>query len=498
MGGGLIQLVAHGIEDIFLINEPEITFFKVVYRRHTNFSFEPVPQFFSSEPSFGNKSSCVLARAGDLAGMATLVLSLPKIDKYISSTNTYEFQWVRRVAFALINYIEIEIGGQTIDRHYGEWLNLWYELGKMNKKTDGYDKLIGNVSTLSSMTESKDKYTLHIPLQFWFCRHTGLALPLVNLYYNEVKINVNFNTADHCYILHPASYIKVDDDIVPFTKGEYIEQTLNGTTVVGEFVYFDAHSKKAYFTRLSSNKFQGVATSDPNASSYIITGKTTNYTIAPIADEAVNRIPRDWVKTINISDCFLLIDYYYLDRDERIKFAENTHEYLIEQVQHINDTTISSMFNQTVKLGYDHPCKEVIWVTQFEQARKNKQWFNYTNSFKYSSTDSDYEGTNIINEGTVIMGGHERESFRPSWFFDTVQPWEYHHYSVSKGINLYSHALMPTNHQPSGSANYGATSDVELKCSFHRTTETIRFASYVTTMNILRISNGFCGLVFAR
>lgn len=497
MSGGLLQLVARNIEDIFLIDNPDITFFKVVYRRHTNFSHEDIPQYFSTPPGFGGRSSCTIGKAGDMAGKMHLVMTIPAINKYVTSTdNIYMFQWVKRLAFAIIDYMEIEIGGQPIDRHYGEWMSIWYDLSRSRTDGSGYAKQIANVSHLESITESKGEYTLHIPLHFWFCKYIGMSLPLINLYYNEVKLHMKLNSAEHCYKLHPASFIKVDDDIVPFTKGEYITQTVNGKTMSGEFIYFDRYSKKLYFTRTSTDKFKGISINDTNASDYVITGKASKYTVSPTENERVNRMPKDWVNNIEITNCFVMVRYYYLDRDERIKFTENSHEYLIEQVQHNNDVTLSNVFSQTIKLAYDNPCTELVWVTQLDRARKNKDWFNYTTSHEY--INDEYDGDNIINEQTLIFNGLERESFRPSWYFELLQSFEHHYRGSARGINVYSPDYMPEFAQPMGPANLGMISDVSVRCSFNRTVESVRFASYVVTRNVLRVSDGFSGLVFVR
>lgn len=491
MTGGLIQLVAYGIQDIFLTQNPQITFFKIVYRRHTNFSMEAIPQYFTSTPTFGKKITCPLARAGDLIRKMYLVLSLPKITKYISSTDKiYEIAWARKIAFALIKYVEIEIGGQLIDRHYGEWMNVWFEVARSKMKGDGYDKMIGNVEELTSITESKDPYQLYIPMQFWFCKFTGSALPMINLYYNEVKINIELNPIEKCYITHPKNYITVNDDLVPYTKGEYIEQTVNGKTATGIFIKFDRATRKLYYTRLSSTKFKGIA----NDTDYLITGKTSKYPIQPTDNEKSNRIPKDWLNKLELKDCFMLVEYFYIDREERIKFAENKHEYLIEQVQHVPNSLINNTFNEKIRLTYDNTCKELFWMVQLEQATKNNDWFNYTDKLEYEN--GAYTGKSIINEETIILNGHERLSKRPHWYFNYIQPLKHHLYNLSEGINMYSFSLFPEKIQPSGTCNFGVISDIEIDCKFHKVTESVKFKSYAVVYNILRIADGLSGLVF--
>ena len=207
MGGGLLQLVAYGAQDVYLTGNPQITFFKAVYRRHTNFAIEAIEQTFNGNPAFGSRVTCQITRNGDLINRVYLQLRL---------TNTTTACYVKYFGLRVINYVEIEIGGQRIDKHYGQWLHIWNELTQEPGKQAGYAKMVGNVPQLTNLIvqggETCDddctagepntsnevqncapEYTLYIPLQFWFCRNPGLALPLIALQYHEVRINLTFN-----------------------------------------------------------------------------------------------------------------------------------------------------------------------------------------------------------------------------------------------------------------------------------------------------------------
>ena len=183
MGGGLMQLVAYGAQDIYLTGNPQITFFKVVYRRHTNFSMEAIEQTFSGSPDFGRKVYCTISRNGDLIHRVYLQVKLPAVT---AATGSYH-RWVNYVGHALIKNVEIEIGGQRIDKHYGDWLHIWNELSQTAGKQQGYQNMVGNVDKLYRPVgagKSTPATTLFIPLQFWFCRNPGLALPLIALQYH--------------------------------------------------------------------------------------------------------------------------------------------------------------------------------------------------------------------------------------------------------------------------------------------------------------------------
>ncbi len=169
MGGGLLQLVAYGAQDVYLTGNPQITFFKVVYRRHTNFSIESIQQTFNGSVGPGKRVTCQISRNGDLVHKL-----------YLVSTATWDGT---KDARDDIEKVEIEIGGQLIDRQYGDWMKIWNELTLPAGKTTGYGAMVKPIA-------STDK--AYVPLEFWFCRNVGLALPLIALQYHEVKVNIEF------------------------------------------------------------------------------------------------------------------------------------------------------------------------------------------------------------------------------------------------------------------------------------------------------------------
>ena len=196
MGGGLMQLVACSAQDIYLTGNPQITFFKVVYRRHTNFSMESIEQTFNGTADFGKKVSCTISRNGDLVSRVYLEAKLPAI----AAASGKKACWTNYVGHALIKSVEVEIGGQRIDKHCGEWMHVWNELTQTSGHKNGYAEMVGNTHALTDYTNitTDPSPTLYIPLQFWFCRNPGLALPLIALQYHEVKVNIEFNSWDNC------------------------------------------------------------------------------------------------------------------------------------------------------------------------------------------------------------------------------------------------------------------------------------------------------------
>ena len=262
MGGGLMQLVAYGAQDIYLTGNPQITFFKVVYRRHTNFSMESIQQTFSGG---GNNVVATISRNGDLVHKMYLV-------------------GTEGSAGPPIKTVELEIGGQRIDRQSGKWMDTWNELSTSESKAIGLKAMTGQIGTVGA---ADGVHQQHIPLLFWFCRNPGLALPLIALQYHEVKVKFSL-------------------------------------------------------------------------------GDTNTYT--------------------------LYCDYIYLDTDERRRFAQVSHEYLIEQVQ--EQTTAANGKN---KLNFNHPVKELIWR---------------------SSAAAETVG--------LKLNGHDRFSTRNDEYFYLQQPFDYH------------------------------------------------------------------------
>ena len=196
MGGGLLQLVAYGAQDVYLTGNPQITFFKVVYRRHTNFAIEAIQQTPTGSNSLGSRASFQITRNGDLIHR---VYFNGKIKNDNTNTSTaHNVALVPNFGQRLLKTVELEIGGQRIDKHYSEWLYIWNELSLPMGKRSGYNTMVGaNDVNLCTRLGAKAEYELYVPLEFWFCRNVGLALPLIALQYHEVEIVIEFAKKTH-------------------------------------------------------------------------------------------------------------------------------------------------------------------------------------------------------------------------------------------------------------------------------------------------------------
>eukprot|EP00798_Chlamydomonas_sp_ICE-L_P025530 gene25530-biopygen20018 len=421
MAGGLMQLVAFGAQDVYLSSNPQVTFFKVVHRRHTSFAMESIEQVFNGSADFGRKVTANISRNGDLIHKAYLRVELPAI----SVPEGTAFRWLNWIGHILIKTVDIDIGGQRIDRHYGDWMHIWNELTQTPGHQLGYASMLGNTPELTQIYDNcfgtagrgamtVPSKTLWIPLEFWWCRNPGLALPLIALQYHEVKINLKFNDAKNCFW---------------------------------------------------AGRNTALTSSDPPT-------WATNLNL---------------VSTPSLATASLFIDYIFLDTDERRRFASAPHEYLIEQLQFGGDESTSQTSNN-FKLNFNHPCKEIVWVVQpddniSESAPFGKQWFNYTDKVMASPSPSVTDampgiasggtygvyipvaadgGENPTARAKLSLNGHERLSERDGEYWNLVQTYQHHENVPSKGINVYSFALKPEEHQPSGSCNMSRIDNANL------------------------------------
>ena len=283
MGGGLMQLVAYGAQDVYLSGNPQITFFKVVYRRHTNFSVEPIQQTWNGAADFGRTVTCNINRNGDAISNMYLAVKLAEVYPAVA------WGYVNRVGHAMVEETKVEIGGSKIDEQYGDWLNIWYELTHVVGQERGYAKMVGDVPNLTEVsTARKRAYQLYVPLQYWFNRNNGLALPLIALQYHDVRITVKFRDATQC----------------------------------------------------------------------------------------VNWAAETPVLSNLMADSYLLIDYIYLDSEERKRFAQASHEYLIEQLQFTGSESLTSATNK-YRLNFNHPSKYLVWAPHLDLYAARNSWIAY-------------------------------------------------------------------------------------------------------------------------
>jgi hypothetical protein len=611
-----MQLVAYGPQDVYLTGQPQITFWKVTYRRHTNFAVESIEQTFNGQADFGRRVQCTISRNGDLAYRTYLQVTLPMVDCAITgamdgtngASDLATARWLNYPGEQLISQVECEIGGQRIDRQYGDSMHIWNQLTLSDSKRRGYDKMVGQTTQLTFLANGRRKdapdtpcsagtvspqeceirnalpqTTLYVPLQFWFCNNPGLAIPLIALQYHEVKINLEFNLLEQCLWAVKA----------------------NPTT--------------------GQPSWPGAAASSANMQ------QTYFY------------------NSLSLVSASIYVDYVFLDTDERRRMAQSPHEYLITQLQFTGDESIGSTSNK-IKLNFNHPVKELLWVVQPDAnvdycgsfiadpsnyscsdggcgscsscgasglyAVFGAQPFNYTDaidvlpraSFAYTNPQNDstelihdwslsecdslqtlaapwslqvetsaisnsiftnatnplpaadcddqpFEGplekslfkgaaSNIIPApigdgtfpsankslqstvsmaGSVVLtksalgmhcwgqnpvvtaklqlNGQDRFSERLGTYFDLVQPFQHHTASPDTGINVYSFALRPEEHQPTGSCNFSRIDNASLQLVVSANAvggnKTAKVRVYAINYNVFRVMSGMGGLAYA-
>lgn len=431
MGGGLMQLVAYGAQDIYLTGQPQITFFKSVYRRHTNFAVESIVQTINGTVNAGTRVSVLISRNGDLLKNLWV--------QYNPSGFSYDNSVISAVSsdlsHAMLQIMELEIGGQLIDRQYGMWLTVWRDLSEVNPTgnqgqvgMDGLEPQLNQMGEIPSTRYQRMAYThqssavvaggestlasapieVYVPMRFWFCKNPGLAIPLIALQYHEVKFNIQFQQ--------------------------------------------------------NSNLFVG---GNPSWSG------------------------------INLQ---IYADYVYLDTTERRQFAQNAHEYLIDQLQSQEDGGSGGASSETIRLNFNHPVKELIWVGQGMNVQQGGS--SVDDSVFGPATPGQLTETMVSGQtklsARIVLNGTDRFTSRNLNYFTRNQIWDTHTGFGAVGnpdsIAVYSFALRPEEHQPSGTCNFSRIDTAQLN---FQGAPTNPMYIYAVNYNVLRIMSGMGGLAYS-
>ena len=491
MGLGLLLLVSVGKENIYLSSEPEITFFKIAHKRHTNFSLDTIAQYFKSTPDFGRRVTVNLSKNADLLEKLYLYVELPDIIKdnpSVLPTGVKKFAWVKKIGLALITYVDLEIGGVLIERQYGDYLNIWGELVLNLGKKKGMFKMIGDVDVLTSYTNGKASYSLHIPLNFWFCFDSGIALPIVAMIHNDIKVHVQFNDFNKCYLQSPTNYINTYEPFTLFKEGEYIRQNVSGITAIGQFVYYDSLNNNMYYNKIKGDFLIPSVNADKN---YAIIGDESGFQ-QNLNNNSIVVIDEDYfrVNTPSIQAAYLLVNYIYLDNTERFMFINNEHEYLVPIVQNIQQQTFSSC-NISFKIPYVNPIKIIFWRAQLASNYNANDLFNYTLDPLTSNSNR------IIENELVVLNSINRMELSKPEYYTYMQIYQNKFTSCPEGIHVYSFSINPLEYQPSGTMNFSKIDDAYLSINFNKLISyqnPVIMASYGIQLNVFRILNGLGGL----
>lgn len=500
MSLGLLILVSVGKENLYFSGLPEITYFKIAYKRYTNYAIEPTPQYFKTTPDFGRRCTVNIGKNADLLGLTYLYVKLPdiQIENFVSDSYTLkQFAWVEKIGLALINFVEIEIGGNFIDRHYGDWINIWNELTNSIGVKDGYDKIIGNVSLLNNYSSDKLSYSLYIPLSFWFCQDSGLALPLISLLNNDVKIHVEFNDIDKCYKVSPSYFMTTTNNYCLYEKGELIYQNYENTKIVGEFNYFNPINQRIYYNPIKGKFNVPNNTTQSLSSQYKIIGNKNNFE-TNIKPSSVIVKNDDYFKfnKPSIQEAYLIVNYIYLDNYERTLFLNNNNEYIIPVIQTLSEQ-IAYSTNVIYKLPLYNPTKLLVWRASLLSNYTNNDIFNYT-ARPYTDL-LDNISDKIIKNQLLVINSKNRMELNSSEYYSLIQNYQNNFKTNQKYIYSFSFALNPLDLQPSGSLNFSKIDDAYLQFTLnniinYQNPAVIKL--YSVQYNLFRTSNGVGGIGF--
>lgn len=571
MAGGLMQLVAYGAQDVYLTGNPQITFFKVVYRRHTNFSMECIEHTLTGSPDFGRKVSVQILRNGDLATRLYLRVTLNAV--IVESNFTGRFAWVRRLGHALINNVDVEIGGSQIDKHYGTWMDIWYELTHTNEQERGYKKIIGDVPELTKLEYPrsdytiKDEYTMFIPLQFWFCRNPGLSLPLIALQYHEVRLNFEFRNAASLGVFSQGfntrllsmkdasllvDYVYLDTEErrrfaqvgheylieqVQFTGEEAVPTSSSGSTNQKVKLQFNHPTKELIWAIKGGNFVDGntflaytesddwsdaldMAALNVATGMFVVAASTTGTDVSAGGSFPTNSLTGENGHYINIDisgafastkklflrqDVLATADKHYNlgDKIDFVAITINANGDGVADIKVLAHTmSVRDISIPITTWGADNRYNTVLGVNPLDLIVY--QHFNYGVLI---------DGTgNPVSYALIQLNGHDRFDRREGNYFNYVQPYQHHTRTPADGVNVYSFALHPEQHQPSGTCNLSRIDSTLLNLTLLDPTmvsapaysPSLNFFGTDTNLfvygfnyNVLRIMSGMGGLAYS-
>lgn len=316
-------------------------------------------------------------------------------------------RWVDNLGYSIINRLDVKINGIVIDRHIGQWFDIWYQLTKSNAQINIHNEMIGNISSLKDFTYDHPNYEMIIPLNFWFNKFNGLSFPLISMQYNDLIFDLKLRT------INEIIQIERIYDCILINNGYEDELRLTGPEI-DFLIKHDVDIKKIRLAQIS------------------------------LEDLHFN------------FDASMLFDYIFLESPERKLFAQSGHEYLIDRIQEDEFSDISRD-KESFRLDFYNPSKELVWIMHKDIYRCDNpfilnQWSNFTNG----------QNENPITTSTLQLNGYTRIIKLDHKYFNFYQQYNHHANTSNNGINLYSFSLHPLQHQPTGSCNFSRLSEIKL------------------------------------
>jgi hypothetical protein len=445
-GGGLLQLVATGKQDLFLTGNPQISFFKMVFRRHTNFATEAQAMYFDGTPNFGQRITCLIPRRGDLLGRVYLDVTLPRI--YDTEGNVLSY--TNSIGHALISEITFEVGEQEIDRQTGEWMEIWTQLTTPAGQRDALNEMIGRFEPYYPPNlvpgAQSEGLRLLIPLQFYFCRNPGLYIPLLALQYHPVRINITLRPLQQLFWVPPPPPPAIQETWKPACQINVncTSQIVN-MMLWGEYVYLDVEERRQFVSNSHEYLIEQVQYTPP----YSLTAQQTTATISVEFNHPIKEF------------------MFVARRDEMI----NRNEW----------------FNYS-NLAINEPVPALV--------------------APYMNSNAPAGRMDLISLAKLQLDGYDRFMARVPQYFRLEQPYEHHTTTpVNSFIYNYSFALRPEDAQPTGTMNASRIDSIVWQIQMNPVLSNpviptwqqrgnCHIVVYGHNYNVFRVINGFGGLLF--
>jgi len=476
-----MQLVAFGAQDVYLSGQPKVTYFQAAYKRHTNFAMEAVQQTVQGAGGNGGLLSVTLSRSGDLVGdmWVSLVPTTSSAAQLTSNNTGADMCWAAERAFSTI---ELFIGGQLIDKHYQLWFRLYAEVFLNDTKKLEWGRL---TSLAMPNNTGSSLGRVYLPLLFFFNRNPGLALPLIALQYHEVRIDFTLTNYFSSYFgSNPievwANYMYLEEsERGRFSKNnheyliEQVQKVGNGEPITGSSenapavvrLQFNHPVKELIWCYqdpapiTNRNALWNFSSSTSNVNVTIDPNKIAQTSTVPMPNQI--GVPRLWVAPVLSSNLYL---------------TATTASGVVSGSTLVAGSSLSLQSN--VVSG------NVFWI---ESGLANVS----TNvSFGYE--------VGPLHKFKILLNGTERAAEQYGKYFNQWQPFQYHSGAPYPGIYVYSFALKPEEHQPSGACNFSRIDMAQVAVSLKTgMPSNLLQQMFAVNYNVLRIASGLGGLAFS-
>lgn len=494
----MAQLASYGQADVVLTGNPEVTFWKLVYRRHTNFSIEAVEAAFQGPVDFGKRATVQVPRNGDLVSRMWLQVTLPDLLAYNVTPAPSEGQTVD---------VTTKLYQKTSDKSW--WKDsattthqvAWFSAGRYYSDSGLTTEIVTWPYMLAGDTNYDTSTVYSRPTQrLRWCNGVGYALVA------GCELEVGGSRIDK----HYSEWWDVWSEL-----SEKEEKRAGLWSLVGKYdeaAYAatwtrEQSAQRTYYVPLTFcyNRSPGLAlplvamqyhSINVNfefrpymelLKSYVLVGGTDT-AVTALSSKSGGLPP-------SLVDCKLYVDFVFLDAEERRRFAGTPHEYLVEQLQFLGDEAVNdSALNRKFTLSFNHPVKELLFVyVPASSYAVNTQSGN--SIFDYNVPD--YPAEEVFSSVRLLLNGHDRFSERPGGYFRLVQPYQHHTRVPTKKVYGYSFALTPEDFQPSGSCNFSRLDSAQLSVTLNPHVAQGRVKIYALGYNVLRVASGLTGLAFA-